>query len=450
MPYIMTLTSLNTSGHGIDMSLKSMIIWALRRGQAKAFVRQVADTMSRLDKFNAVWKDAFTNVPFYAEWKRKYVLPDAVADIAELLKWPILEKQDLILNRDKLVRKDVAKFHESVTGGATGEPLHFRTMAGESDAVTSNKWIGWARMGIYPDSRCFLLWGHRHFYGQGFKSNLKFAWRQVKDWMTNNLRTDATDLSPHALEKDAQRLIRFKPECVIAYSSSLLALVRTCSSYRERCTALGVKAIICTAGPLTADERTEISLFFNAPVGMEYGSMEAGVMAYKTPMTGNRYKVFDDTHIIHSDNGMPVGTNQILVTTLTKRYLPLIRYRIGDYMSDVRTRSDGSVSDFLEVSGRAGDVIDMGNGVRFHGYSLMVCAEENPKIVAYQLKVNKSIGVVTFVAQTISPLTEAEKVKIKYHAADVASIEATKIRVEEAAELVKAPSGKIRLVLEEE
>ena len=138
------------------------------------------------------------------------------------------------------------------------------------------------------------------------------------------------------------------------------------------------------------------------------------------------------------------------VTTLTKRYLPLIRYRIGDYMSDVRTRSDGSVSDFLEVSGRAGDVIDMGNGVRFHGYSLMVCAEENPKIVAYQLKVNKSIGVVTFVAQTISPLTEAEKVKIKYHAADVASIEATKIRVEEAAELVKAPSGKIRLVLEEE
>ena len=431
-------------------NLKTRLIGALRWRQAKSFIRLESDTTLRLDKFNAVWQDAYVHVPFYSEWKQQHSLPDRIESLKELASWPILEKRDLILNRDKLVRKDITRYHESVTGGATGEPLHFRTMAGESDVVAVNKWIGWARMGIYPDSRCFLLWGHRHFYGQGFKSNLKFAWRQVKDWMTNNLRTDATDLSPHALEKDAQRLIRFKPECVIAYSSSLLALVRTCSSYRERCTALGVKAIICTAGPLTADERTEISLFFNAPVGMEYGSMEAGVMAYKTPMTGNRYKVFDDTHIIHSDNGMPAGTNQILVTTLTKRYLPLIRYRIGDYMSDVRTRSDGSVSDFLEVSGRAGDMIDMGNGVRFHGYSLMVCAEENPKIVAYQLKVNKSIGVVTFVAQTILPLTEAEKVKIKCHAADVASIEATKIRVEEAAELVKAPSGKIRLVLEEE
>lgn len=432
------------------MKLKNMLIWALRRGQAKAFIRQVADTTSRLDKFNAAWRDAFEHVPFYAEWKVKYGLPDAIKGLEELSKWPILEKQDLIMNQDKLVRKDIKRFHESVTGGATGEPLHFRTMAGESDIVAANKWIGWARMGVYPDSRCFLLWGHRHFYGQGFKSNLKFAWRQFKDWMTNNLRMDATDLSPQALEKDVQSLIRYNPECIIAYSASLLALVRTCNSYQNRCSALGIKAIICTAGPLTSGERNEISLFFNAPVGMEYGSMEAGVMAYKTLMTDNRYRVFDDTHIIHPDDGITECTNQILVTTLTRRYLPLIRYRIGDYMNDVRTRSDGSVSDFLEVSGRAGDMIDLGNGVRFHGYSLMVCAEENPKIVAYQLKVNKSRGEVKFVAQTISPLAEAEKEKIRRHAADVASIDATKIRVEEAAELVKAPSGKIRLVLEEE
>ena len=434
----------------MSIMFKKKLIWYLRSEQVRSFVSNVADMHSRLDKFNAIWEDAYTNIPFYADRKKLHGLPAAINDIAELSKWPILEKQDLILNRDKLVRKDVARYHESVTGGATGEPLHFRTMAGESDAVTANKWIGWARMGVYPDSRCFLLWGHRHFYGQGFKSNLKFAWRRAKDWMTNNLRMDATDLSPHALEKDVQCLIRYKPECIIAYSASLLALVRTCSSYRERCAALGIKAIICTAGPLTADERNEISLFFNAPVGMEYGSMEAGVMAYKTPMTDNRYKVFDDTHIIHPENGISGDTIQILVTTLTKRYLPLIRYRIGDFMSDVRVRMDGSVSDFLEVSGRTGDMIDIGNGVRFHGYSLMVCAEENPKIVAYQLRVNKSIGVVTFVAQTILPLTEAEKGKIRNHAADVASIDASKIIVEEAVELVKAPSGKIRLVLEEE
>ena len=428
---------------------KSIAIWALRHRQTKAFVRQVADVRSRIEKFNDVWKDAFENVPFYAQWKTRHHLPDKIGSLDELAHWPVLEKQDLIRNGDKLVRKDITRFHESVTGGATGEPLHFRVMPDESDAVTMNKWIGWARMGIYPDSRCFLLWGHRHFYGQGLKSNLRFAWRQFKDWMTNNLRADATNLSQRALRKDVEKLICFKPECVIAYSASLLALVRSCGEYRERCQKLGVKAVICTAGPLTKSERDEIGAFFNAPVGMEYGSMEAGVMAYQTPVTDGRYQVFDGTHIIQSVPECSGNLSQILVTALSRRYLPLIRYRIGDYMTDVCVSDDGTVKSFAEVSGRAGDMIDLGNGIRFHGYSLMVCAEENPKIIAYQLKLNMNLGTVTFVAQTSSPLTADEEVQIKKHAADVASIDATLIKVEEAIELVKAPSGKIRLVIKE-
>ena len=91
------MIGLNISGLGIKMKLKSMLIWALRRGQTKAFIRQVADVTSRLEKFNAIWRDAFENVPFYAEWKAMHELPDAIKDIAELSGWPILEKKDLIL-----------------------------------------------------------------------------------------------------------------------------------------------------------------------------------------------------------------------------------------------------------------------------------------------------------------------------------------------------------------
>ena len=78
------MIGLLTLGHGIDMNLKSMIIWALRQDQTKAFIRLSADTTSRLDKFNAIWKDAYENVPFYAEWKIKHELPDNIANIAEL------------------------------------------------------------------------------------------------------------------------------------------------------------------------------------------------------------------------------------------------------------------------------------------------------------------------------------------------------------------------------
>lgn len=430
------------------MRIKEQLIWALRRGQTKALIRRAADCESRLEKFNSIWADAVANVPFYAEWKAKHGLPDRIADLSELQKWPVLEKRDLILNREKLTRKDVKHFHESVTGGATGEPLHFRTMAGESDQVAVNKWIGWARMGIYPDSRCFLLWGHRHFYGQGWGSDIRFKVRQFKDWMTNNLRTDATDLSPSALRNDVKKLIAFKPECIIAYSASLLALVRTCVESKEKCRGLGIKAVICTAGPLDEDERAEIGDFFNAPVGMEYGAMDAGVMAYKAPATDDRYQVFDATHLLHAALEPVTGRSQILVTTLSKRYLPLIRYSVGDYMEDAMLRGDGTVESFSEVTGRTGDMIDLGAGMRFHGYSLMVCAEENKKVIAHQLLVDKAHQRVTFAAQTLIPLSEDEKRQIVRHAADIAKIPESVILVKEVEELIKAPSGKIRLVVE--
>jgi len=446
-----------------------MLIWAVRRGQMRTLIRQVADTTSQLDKFNAIWADAIENVPFYAEWAERHQLPRQIADLKELSDWPVLEKQELIRNREKLTREwvrdengervRVTNFHESVTGGSTGEPLHFRTMPGEDRPIVANDMVGRGRIGVYPDTRMFLLWGHRHFYGQGWQSNLRFKKRQIRDWFANHLRADATDLSPAALRKDYAMMVKFNPECIVAYSASLLALVRTLKGDIHHCQPQpststlfpALRAIICTAGPLTAHEREEIASFFGVPVGMEYGSMECGTMAYMTPATDDRYRVFDGTHIIHQGQVEKIENDErteILVTTLTKRYLPLIRYKIGDYMDDVEVRLDGTVHSFSEVSGRTGDMIDLGNGIRFHGYSLMVCAEENPKIIAYQLRVDKAKTTVTFVAQVKSPLTAEERSRIVLHAADVAHVVPGVIDVEEMNELIKSASGKVKLVVE--
>lgn len=118
-------------------------------------------------------------------------------------------------------------------------------------------------------------------------------------------------------------------------------------------------------------------------------------------------------------------------------------------MTDPEFLPDYTVKGFSEVFGRIGDIVELGDGVRFHVYSLMVCAEENPKIIAHQLKIMRAARKIIFVAQTSSALTAEEKRRIKNHAADVASINPDCIEVEESTDLVKAPSGKIRLVIEE-
>ena len=80
---------------------------------------------------------------------------------------------------------------------------------------------------------------------------------------------------------------------------------------------------------------------------------------------------------------------------------------------------------------------------------MMVCAEANPKIIAYQLRVSRASRRVVFVAQTLAGLSQEEKVQIVNRASCVSGLQKDSICVEESADLVKAPSGKIKLVVEE-
>lgn len=152
---------------------------------------------------------------------------------------------------------------------------------------------------------------------------------------------------------------------------------------------------------------------------------------------------------MHAVQEKLTGNSKVLVTKLYPCCLPLIRYSIGDYMLDKSENCDGSVVEFGEDYGRAGDEVDMGNGIRFHGQSFMTCAEGFDRIIAYQIKVNRKNGHVVFVAQTISSLSGSEKVEIIKRAAHMSGLGECSIDVEEAKELVKAPSGKIRLVVED-
>lgn len=435
------------------MTFKSRLIWALRSHQTKALLGRLSekcDERFKLIRFNQIWREACENIPFYTKWRESHNLPLEIGSLHELNNWPILEKKELLLNREKLVRPNFhGKFHESVTGGATGEPLHFRTWSGEANEVAVNKWLGWAQYGIYPDSRIFLLWGHRHFYGTGIKSDVRFLAQRFKDWMTNNFRVDATDLSVSTLEKDVLQLLDFQPEGIIAYSASLLALCRALPSYAEECRKLNLKAVICTAGPLTKDERLFIGRYFNCPVGMEYGSMEGGVMAYMSPEFEDRYRVFPSTHMLHSVPREGWSSQEVLVTKLYSSYLPLIRYKIGDCLENVIKDEYGIITSFSEVYGRSGDEVNMGRGVRFHGQAFMVCAEGFDKIIGYQIRIYRSDFTIDFLAQTLHPLNQDEKSEICRRAAHLSGLPISSIRVKEVRDLVKAPSGKIRLVLEE-
>ena len=352
-------------------------------------IRQIASFSTRedietfqVDRFNAIWKNACANVPFYSQWRDKYHLPESINSLVELESWPILTKSDL-RNLSLFKRVDVPEPKgRMLTGGSTGEPIRLPSWGDSMSGVSQT--IGRMAYGIEPGDKTFLLWGHEHLYGKGFRRKINALKRGFKDWLANWKRVSAYDLSAGAMQRAYKVCARFKPKFVIGFSPAVLAFVR--HNKGKAHTIESVRVILCTAGPLTSEEKLEIEDFFGGTVCMEYGSVECGVMAYTRPKDG-QYNVFWNTHLLQAQKQSD-GEYKNLVTRLTDCYVPLIRYDIGDYLDVSPEQEIDNVRSVLEVrsiKGRPSEMIKFKCGVSFFGALIGDCVKQVPEIVSSQI-----------------------------------------------------------------
>lgn len=345
----------------------------------------------QLERFNAVWKTARENVPFYRAWQVKYGLPDAIGNLCELRDWPVLTKGDL-RNLDDFRRKDVAYPRDvCLTGGSTGEPV--RLPAWKDLPTGVSQMIGRRAYGIESGDQTFLLWGHEHLYGTGVRRRIAAFVRQFKDWLAGWTRVSAYDLGADALHRAYAKLVRVRPKFVIGFSPAVLAFIRQNAEHAHEVSS--VRVILCTAGPLTSDEKQEIIDFFTpipspqSPIPnlcMEYGSVECGVMAYTRPADGE-YEVFWNTHLLQAWK-QDDGEYRNLVTRLTDCYVPLIRYDIGDYLDG--SDNEDSVHHMRSVKGRPSEMIRFACGVSFFGALIGDCVKQVSGVIASQIAVDEA------------------------------------------------------------
>jgi phenylacetate-CoA ligase len=388
-----------------------------------------------------VWKDAFSNIPFYIEWKKKHHLPDKILDLEELVNWPVVTKRDLQENRQSLFRNNIKPTGYIKTGGSTGEPLHLPTW---SDRETSpSMWLGRAAYCIEPGTKIFLIWGHHHLYGKGILRLINITKRIVKDWLSNMKRVSAYDLSENAMSGVFDKFNKFHPELLIGYSPSILSFVRINRNRKEQQNCK-VKAVLCTAGPLSVSETEEISLFFNAPVCMEYGSAECGVMAYTE--TGNKeYIAFWDTHLLQGIKD-DFGEIKNIVTSLSNCYFPLIRYDIGDYLEFENEPDFNSIYRVKTVKGRPSDIVRLKDGTTFSGIGIGDCVKQVETVVANQLNVYQNGIIIKVVA--LKQLQGSELSLIKSRLISIVpDLQKHNVIITQVEDLHKTIAGKTPLVV---
>jgi len=192
---------------------------------------------------------------------------------------------------------------------------------------------------------------------------------------------------------------------------------------------------LCSYEFVSVAHRRILQRVFGVPVFNLYGSTETGHLLMENE-AGAMKPSLDTAHleVAHADGD---GVGDIIVTTLSNNFMPLLRYRIGD-LAERHVRPYGT--DYT-VHGRARDALTATDGTRVTTWQVDQCFANVTGIVHYQLRQSPDDIRLRYIA-------EASGVKAEALSAAVAKLEAllgSTVVTESVPTLLPEASGKFRL-----
>ena len=356
----------------INAGLRRQFVAAQARRSASATSADAADR--QLAALGNTWTDAASDVPYYARLVAERAAPAAIRSWADVAAIPVLTRRILQEHAGEFIRRSGPPESFMTTAGSTGTPLRIGMNQAERDLMRVVKLSAWQRFGYDQSSRLFLIWGHAHLLGTGWQGKVNHLKRRLADAALGYRRVDAYRLTVESCAAYADELIAFKPIGVIGYASALDLFARYTPDYRERFRQLGVRFVLATAeAPPRPDTIDLLEDHFGCPVVQEYGGAEFGQVAFKAGRAG--FETYGDLNYVETQSP-DRDEYPLLITSLYKRYVPLVRYQVGDAITRPRQSANGHVTQFDAIAGRLNDVIMLGNGDAIHSVAVFHCVHQ--------------------------------------------------------------------------
>jgi len=312
----------------------------------------------------AVWaqlQHAYATVPYYrAAWDRAGVHPDDVKSLEDLEAFPILTKSDIRRHERALLSShyDIRKLRVKRTSGSTGVPLNifidepavqFKTAC----TLRSDEWSGW-RLG----QRVAKVWGNPEYRSFGLKGRLR------NHFFDRAVYLDTLNLNDERIAEFATRIRRQRPGLIFGHAHSLYLLA--CSLKKSRVMDVRPNGTISTAMLLHDWQRAVIEKVFDCPVTNRYGCEEVSLIASECEEHNGLHVNADSVYTETMECG------KLLVTDLTNRAMPLIRYQIGDVVvpSQRRCKCGRGLPLIERIEGRDADYVLTPAGQLISGISL--------------------------------------------------------------------------------
>lgn len=283
---------------------------------------------------------AYHNVPFYRySFDAAGVTPSSIRSLDDAEKLPVLTKREVVDNFPSgIVTRgfSAANSFRSASSGTSGVRGTFLSDWPTRDSNFALLFRARALFGYRPkDLECFFTWWPERrpkwFHRLGFQ---------------RTLRISILDQPSSAIN----RLLDAKPRSVFGTPSYLYMISSLPDAHRLR--ELRPKLIVTTSELMDEKMRASIQDAFRGPVVDLYGSSEQNYISSECPQEGSHHLNMLNCLVEIARDGEPLSPGEegeILITNLTNRAMPLIRYRTGDA---------GSISEEECPCGRHGEILE--------------------------------------------------------------------------------------------
>lgn len=273
-------------------------------------------------------KRAYQTVPYYRRvFKERGLLPSDIKSVDDLVKLPVLNKEDIRKNFGDLISQGfpTSKLISSESGG-TGNSIKFYITKEQFSWEIAAEYRAYSWAGYKLGDRCFMFWGSPIDLAKSSGIVRRFT-----KALERILLADTYVMSEEVLSKFAYLSRKFHPEIIRGYATSVFMMAKYL--IEKDIHDVRPRAVITSAETLFDSMRNTIEDAFGCPVFDYYGSREVGALAGECEEHAGYHITAENVVMEFVKDGEPVAAEEkgvILVTNLRNFGMPFIRYNIGD------------------------------------------------------------------------------------------------------------------------
>ncbi|MEJ5359830.1 MAG: hypothetical protein WHT06_14305 [Desulfobacterales bacterium] len=344
----------------------------------------------QLQKLRRIIQHAWANTKYYREtWHASGFNPEDLKSIEDLASLPILTKDDIRANKERMVAENIPKekLLPKKTSGSTGVSLEFfvddeSLQWKRGCTLYFDEWSGW-RLG----DKIAAIWGNPT-HRTNWRAVLRNVLLERYDFL------DTLKMGEKEMLAFYQRQLRRKPKLLFGHAHSIYLF----SNFLKKrgLKPFRPKGIISTCMVLHDFERRVIEETFGCKVFNRYGCEEVSLIACECEAHEGLHLNLNTLVVEFIKDGRPAKPGKpgaIVVTDLTNYGMPFIRYKVGDVgIPSGRNCSCGRNLPLMEsLEGRVADYVITPEGNLISGISLTEnFAVKLPEIKQLQIIQEKS------------------------------------------------------------